>query len=307
MEPIAPALPAFRAGFAALIGEPNVGKSTLLNAILQQKISIVTSKPQTTRHKILGIHSGDGHQIVFLDTPGIIKPKYLLQEVMMQFASQAVEDADVVLLLVDAEKVKKGEYDRNNDAVARIKAANKTTFLIVNKIDLLKKEEVLPMLAELQTLFPFDEIVPLSALTNFNTGELIDTVKKYLPEHPPYYDTEIVSDAQERFFVSEMIRERIFELYEQEIPYSTTVEIVDFKEREAGKHFIAADIVIERESQKGILIGKGGKALKRLGSLSRTSIEKFLGHTVFLELHVKVRSDWREDKQWLNRYGYSPE
>jgi len=302
-----PTQPKFRAGYVALIGETNVGKSTLLNALLRQKISIVTNKPQTTRHKILGIHSGEGHQIVFLDTPGIIKPKYLLQEVMMHFASQAVEDADVVMLLVDAEKLKQGAYDRNNDAVEKIKAANKTTFLILNKIDLLKKEELLPMLADLQSLFPFDEIIPLSALTKFNTKELLETLVKYMPENPPYYDTEIVSDAQERFFVSEMIREKIFELYEQEIPYSTTVDIVEFKEREVGKHFISADIVIERESQKGILIGKQGRALKRLGSLSRKSIEDFLGHTVYLDIHVKVRSAWREDKTWLDRFGYKEE
>ncbi len=299
--------PQFRAGYIALIGEPNVGKSTLLNAVLKQKISIVTNKPQTTRHKILGIHSGEGYQMVFIDTPGIIKPKYLLQEVMMHFASQAVTDADVVLMLVDAEKVKNKQYDRNNDAVERIKAANKTTFLIVNKLDLLKKEEMLPMLADLQTIFPFDEIIPLSALTKFNVNELVQTLVKYLPEHPPYYDTEIVSDAQERFFVSEIIREKIFEQYEQEIPYSTTVDIVEFKEREQGKYFISADIVIERDSQKGILIGKEGKALKRLGSVSRRAVEEFIGHAVFLDLHVKVRENWREDKNWLNSFGYKEE
>lgn len=297
----------FRSGYVALIGEPNVGKSTLLNSLLQQKISIVTNKPQTTRHKILGILNGNDHQIVFLDTPGIIKPKYLLQEMMMHFASSAVSDADVVLLLVDAEKVKDKTYDKNNEAIEKIKAANKTTFLLINKIDLLKKQELLPMLADLQSLFPFDEIIPISALTNFNTNELVSTLVKYLPVHPPYFDTEIVSDAQERFFVSEMIREKIFELYEQEIPYSTTVDIIDFKERENGKYFIAADIVIERNSQKGILIGKEGRALKRLGSVARKSIETFLGHAVFLELHVKVREDWRGNQNWLDRFGYKKE
>ncbi len=297
----------FRSGYVALIGEPNVGKSTLLNSLLQQKISIVTNKPQTTRHKILGILNGNDHQIVFLDTPGIIKPKYLLQEMMMHFASSAVSDADVVLLLVDAEKVKDKTYDKNNEAIEKIKAANKTTFLLINKIDLLKKQELLPMLADLQSLFPFDEIIPISALTNFNTNELVSTLVKYLPVHPPYFDTEIVSDAQERFFVSEMIREKIFELYEQEIPYSTTVDIIDFKERENGKYFIAADIVIERNSQKGILIGKNGSALKRLGSVARKSIETFLGHAVFLELHVKVREDWRGNQNWLDRFGYKKE
>jgi GTP-binding protein Era len=294
----------FRSGYVALIGEPNVGKSTLLNSLLKQKISIVTNKPQTTRHKILGILNGDDHQIVFLDTPGIIKPKYLLQEMMMHFASSAVADADVVLLLVDAEKVKNREYDKNNEAIEKIKAANKTTFLLLNKIDLLKKQELLPLLADLQSLFPFDEIIPISALTNFNTNELVSTLLKYIPVNPPYFDTEIVSNAQERFFVSEMIREKIFEMYEQEIPYSTTVDIIDFKEREQGKYFIAADIVIERNSQKGILIGKEGRALKRLGSVARKSIEDFLGHAVFLELHVKVREDWRGNQNWLDRFGY---
>lgn len=297
----------FRAGYVALIGEPNVGKSTLLNSLLKQKISIVTDKPQTTRHKILGIYNANQCQVVFLDTPGIIKPKYLLQEVMMHFASQAVEDADVVLLLVDAEKVKNKTYDANNDAVEKITAANKSTFLIVNKVDLLKKEEVLPLLADLHTIFPFDEIIPLSAKTGFNTQELIDAVIKYLPENPPYYDTEIISDAQERFFVGEMIREKIFEQYEKEIPYSTTVDVVEFKERENGKHFISAEIVVERNSQKGILIGKAGQALKRLGKSARQSIEMFLGHEVFLDLHVRVREDWRGNQQWLDRFGYNKE
>jgi len=297
----------FRSGYVALIGEPNVGKSTLLNSLLKQKISIVTNKPQTTRHKILGILNGTDHQIVFLDTPGIIKPKYLLQDMMMHFASSAVADADVVLLLVDAEKVKDRTYDKNNEAIEKIKSANKTTFLVINKIDLLKKQELLPMLADLQSLFPFDEIIPISALTNFNTNELVSTLLKYIPVNPPYFDTEIVSDAQERFFVSEMIREIIFEQYEQEIPYSTTVDITEFKERELGKYYIAADIVLERNSQKGILIGKEGRALKRLGSLARKSIETFLGHAVFLDLHVKVREDWRGNQNWLDRFGYKKE
>ena len=295
----------FRSGYVALIGEPNVGKSTLLNSLLHQKLSIVTSKPQTTRHKILGIVSGSDHQIIFLDTPGIIKPKYLLQEMMMHFASTAVEDADVVLLLVDADKAKRKEYDGNNEAIEKIKGANKTTFLIVNKIDLLKKEEILPMLVELQMLFPFGEIFPISALKSFNTKELLASILKYLPEHAPYYDTEIVSNAQERFFVSEIIREKIFEQFSEEIPYSATVDIVDFKERGAGKHFISADIIVERNSQKGILIGKEGAALKNLGAAARKSIEQFIGHSVFLELHVKVREDWRSDKNLLQRFGYS--
>lgn len=294
----------FKSGYVALIGEPNVGKSTLLNSLLKQKISIVTEKPQTTRHKILGIANDESSQIIFLDTPGIIKPKYLLQEAMMHFASSAVEDADIVLLLVDALHVKEKKYDKNNGAVEKITSANKTTFLVVNKIDLLRKEEVLPLLVELQLIFPFDEVIPLSAIKGFNTAELVSTILKYLPVHAPYYDTEIVSDAQERFFVSEMIREKIFQLYKEEVPYSATVDITEFKEREKGKHYISADIIVERESQKGILIGKQGSALKRLGSMARNSIEEFLGHAVFLEMHVKVKADWREDQRLLNKFGY---
>lgn len=299
--------PHFRAGYVALIGEPNVGKSTLLNALLQQKLSIVTEKPQTTRHKILGISSSDTYQIIFLDTPGIIKPKHLLQEVMMKFASSAVADADIVVLLVDAQKAQQKKYTENNEAVEKIKAANKTTFLVVNKIDLLKKEEILPLLVDLQVLFPFAEVIPVSALTGFNVQDLVTTIVRYLPEHPPYYDTDIVSDAQERFFVSEIIREKIFEQFKEEVPYSTTVDIVEFKEREKGKHFISADIIVERDSQKGILIGKQGAALKKLGSTARTAIEDFLGHAVFLELHVKVKKDWRDDQRLLNKLGYRVE
>lgn len=297
----------FRSGYVALIGEPNVGKSTLLNALLEQKLSIVTSKPQTTRHTILGILSGPGHQVVFLDTPGIITPKYLLQEAMMHFASSAVEDADIVLLIIDALKAKRKEYGPDNEAIEKIKAANKTTFLVVNKIDLLTKEETLPLLVDLRMLFPFDEIVPLSALKSFNTKELVTTIVSYLPEHDPYYETDIVSNAQERFFVSEIIREKIFEQFSEEVPYSTTVEVIDFKEREEGKHWIAADIIVEKNSQKGIMIGKQGQALKKLGQNARRGIENFIGHPVFLELHVKVREDWRENKEWLHRFGYTPE
>ena len=231
----------FRAGYVALIGEPNVGKSTLLNAVLQQKISIVTSKPQTTRHKILGILSTAELQMIFLDTPGIIAPSYLLQEVMMQNADAAMNDADIVVMLVDAEKARRKAYEANNEAIAKIRSVNKTTFLVVNKIDLVRKEDILPLLAELKTTFPFDEIIPLSAATGFNVPELISTLQKYLPVHQPYYDTEIVSDAQERFFVSEIIREKVFEQFSEEIPYSTTVQIVDFKERKSKKHYISAN------------------------------------------------------------------
>lgn len=295
----------FKSGYAAIIGEPNAGKSTLLNSLLQQKLSIVTAKPQTTRHKILGIVNGEQYQIILLDTPGLLQPKYRLHEVMMQFAYSAIADAEVILLLVDAEKAKRNLLDIGSNVLADIQNSGKPVFLVVNKVDLLKKEEVLPVIDSLKELLPFKEVIPLSALKNFNTYELLQSIVEYLPEHPPYYPMDIASDAQEKFFVGEIIREKIFELYHDEIPFSTTVDIVSFKERTKGKFFISADIIVERQSQKGILIGKQGKALKRLGSLSRTAIEEFIGHSVFLDLHVKVREDWRETDTMLKQFGYT--
>jgi GTP-binding protein Era len=296
--------PHHKAGYVALIGEPNVGKSTLMNALLKQKISIVTNKPQTTRHKILGILSGDNYQIVFLDTPGIIRPQYLLQEAMMHCASSALDDADIVLLIVDAEKLKRQVYQKDEAAFEKIQGTKKKTFLAINKIDRVEKAELLPMIDSFSKSFPFEEILPLSALKNDGTDDLIATIVRYLPEHPPFYPSDIVSEAPEKFFVSEIIREKIFEQYSQEIPYSTTVDVVAFNEREKKKHFISAEIFVERQSQKGILIGKGGAALKSLGEKSRRDIEKFLGHPVFLELHVKVRENWRGEEAWLRRLGY---
>ncbi len=299
----------FHTGYAALVGEPNVGKSTLMNAILNQKISIVTKKPQTTRHKIMGILSGENFQVIFLDTPGLISPKYLLQEVMMKFASSALDDADVVLFLVDAEKARSVGVQESARALEKVMSvhlpsAGKKTFLVINKIDRVEKSDVLPMIDGLRKAFPFDEILPISALNSFGTGELVATIVKYLPESPPFYPPDIVSDAPEKFFVSEIIREKIFEQFAQEIPYSTTVDIVAFTERTAKKHFISAEIFVERQSQKGILIGKKGAVLKKLGEQARTEIESFLGHAVFLELHVKVREKWRGSEAWLKRLGY---
>jgi GTPase len=293
----------FRSGYVTIIGEPNVGKSTLMNTLIGRKISIVTNKPQTTRHRILGILSTDTSQIIFLDTPGIIKPRYLLQEVMMQFASTAMEDADVLLFMVDV--MHPGEETGTRDeAFARLRSLGKPVYLILNKIDLIEKSTVLPLIATQSTLFPFAEVFPISALRGEGTSALIRTLTGALPVHPAYYPTDIVSEHPERFFISEIVREKIFEMYKEEIPYSTTVEIIQFKEREAGKWFISAEISVERDSQKGILIGKRGDALKRIGSAARKAVEAFLQHPVFLELHVRVRKDWRHDKQWIRRLGY---
>ena len=294
----------FRAGYVTIIGDPNVGKSTLMNTLLQQKISIVTNKPQTTRHRILGILSGEGHQAVFLDTPGIIKPRYLLQEVMMQFASSAIADADLLLFMIDAQEPRIGGDLTHEEAFKRLGGRQAPVFLVVNKIDKVEKGSLLPIIDFYARAFSFKEVFPTSALDGNGTDALLKAIIRELPIHPPYYPLDIASELPERFFVAEMIREKIFLKTHEEIPYSTTVDVIEFKERERGKWFISADVYVERNSQKGILIGKGGMLLKEIGRLSRQEIERFLGHGVFLELHVKVHEGWREKEEWLNRLGY---
>ena len=294
----------FRCGYVAIIGEPNVGKSTLMNALIGQKLSIVTPKPQTTRHKVLGILSTEEHQVIFLDTPGIIKPKYLLQEAMMAFASSALDDADVILFMIDATDSKIGTDLSHEEAFSKLAGLRKTIFLVINKADAVNKADLLPVIDFYSKAFAFKEIFPISALKLDGTNALVNAIIREIPLHPPFFPLDIVSEQNERFFVSEIIREKIFEKYQQEIPYSTTVDIAEFKEREEGKTFINADIYVERESQKGILIGKQGAALKQIGRWARKDIELFLQHPVFLELHVKVRKDWREDGASLARFGY---
>lgn len=295
----------FRAGYVTIIGEPNVGKSTLMNSLLQQKISIVTKKPQTTRHKILGILSGAEYQVVFLDTPGIIKPRYLLQEVMMQFASSAIEDADVLLFMIDAMNPKTGTDLTHEEAFARLHDFRKPVYLAINKVDAVAKGSLLPIIDFYARQFSFKEIFPISALRSNGTSELLSAIVQELPRHPPYYPLDIVSEQNERFFVAEIIREKIFQALREEVPYASTVEIVEFKDREAGKTFISANVIVERDSQKGIVIGKKGAALKEIGQLARQEIERFLERPVFLDLHVKVEKQWREKEQWLKRFGYT--
>lgn len=295
----------FRCGYVTIIGEPNVGKSTLMNALLNQKISIVTPKPQTTRHRVLGILSTSDYQTIFLDTPGIIKPKYLLQEAMMQCASTAIADADLLLFMIDATDPKTDGNPAHDEAFSRLTDLKKPVFLVINKSDIVKKGDLLPVIDFYSKVFPFREIFPISALKQDGTANLFASIVRYLPQHPPFYPLDIVSDQSERFFVSEIIREKIFQRLREEVPYATTVDILEFKERGAGKWFISADVYVERESQKGILIGRDGAMLKEIGSLARKDIEAFLGHPAFLELHVKVREKWREDKNWLARLGYT--
>lgn len=294
----------FRAGYVTIMGEPNVGKSTLMNRFLNQKISIVSSKPQTTRHRILGILTDDDSQIVFLDTPGIIKPKYLLQEAMMQFATRAIADADVLLFMVDALDPKTGSDLAHAEAFQRLRDLAKPVLLVINKVDAIQKPLLLPIIDFYARAFPFREIFPVSALTGEATSAILGAVRPLLPTHPPLYPPDIISEQSERFFAAEIIREKVFLGCHEEIPYATTVEVIDFKERERGKWFIAAEIYVERDSQKGILIGKKGAKLKEIGGQARRDIENFIGHSVFLDLKVKVREKWREDAGWLKRLGY---
>lgn len=292
----------YKAGYVAIVGEPNVGKSTLLNSILGQKLSIVTNKPQTTRQRVLGIYNADDAQIVFLDTPGFIHPKYRLHREMVKHAESALSDADIILVVTE---ISRGtELPRQVTDRLLEKKIDKPIFLVINKVDTIYKPEALPVIDAFIKLKKFKEVIPISALKNDNIDDLLKTLVQYLPEHEPFYPKDILSEQPERFFVAEFIREKIFEKYREEIPYSTAVEIREFKEREAGKTFISADIFVERDSQKGILIGKKGEALKEIGQDARLAIEAFIQRSVFLELHVKVRDSWRENEQMLRRFGY---
>lgn len=286
-----------RSGYAALIGKPNVGKSTLINALLGQKISIVTRKPQTTRHRVLGILSEDDYQLILLDTPGVIKPKYGLQRAMMKSVLGAAQDADVLIFIADATRDK---IDTHTMEIL----AGKPTILAVNKLDLVSQDQLLPLVQSYSDEVEFEEVIPISALKGTNLDKLVVEIVNRLPFGPPLYPKDVVSEHPERFFVAEIIREKIFQQFRQEIPYSCQVNVVSFEERKQDKTLIHADIVIERESQKGMLIGKKGAALKRIGSVARIDIEDFLGKPIFLKLFVKVRSDWRNRDAFLKSYGY---
>lgn len=296
-----------KAGYVAILGLPNVGKSTLLNALLAQKISIVNEKPQTTRKRILGILSEENYQIVFLDTPGILKPAYLLQEKMMGDVSRSIEDADIFILMIDACDDPEGDKLLSLPEVRKILDSDVPVILVLNKVDKIQQEVVTVMLTKFENKGNFKSIIPLAASVNYNVQKVLVEIVDLLPENPKFYPDEIVADENERFFVSEIIREKILELYREEIPYSVEVLINDFKEREANKDYIDAEIVVEKDSQKGIIIGKQGAAIKKLGAESRKAVEEFLGREVYLELRVKVRKNWRSDEKMLRSFGYSRE
>ncbi len=296
--------PGFRSGYVAIIGEPNAGKSTLLNTLVGSKVSIVTDKPQTTRHKIVGIMTNERAQIVFLDTPGILRPRYLLHEVMMDAVAAALNDADVICFMVDAARTPRPETSPEDPSLPLFSKLSKPVYLLLNKVDVVAKDNLLPMIAAASAKFPYREIFPISALRHIGTGELLDALIGEMPVHPPFYPSDIVSEHSERFLTGELIRESIFRHVHEELPYSTTVEVVDFKEQEGQKDLIRAEIIVERDSQKGIVIGKGGKTLQLIGKDARLAIEEFLQRPVFLELYVRVRLKWRESDTWLQRLGY---
>jgi GTP-binding protein Era len=290
---------AHKAGFVNIIGSPNVGKSTLMNVLVGERLSIITSKAQTTRHRIMGIVSGEDFQIVYSDTPGVLKPNYKLQESMMEFVHTALTDADVILFVTDIyEDIKIEEKILN-----KIKNAKAPVLLLINKIDLADQEKLEAKVQYWKEEVPAAEVIPVSALEKFNVNYIFDRIVALLPEGPGFYDKEQLTDKPEKFFVSEIIREKILMNYKKEIPYSVEVIVEAFKEEEKIIK-IRAEIIVVRDSQKGIIIGHQGKALKKVGTEARKDIEAFFQKQVFLELFVKVNKDWRDSDTQLKRFGY---
>lgn len=288
-----------QAGFVSIIGKPNVGKSTLMNRLVGQSLSIVTPKAQTTRHRIKGILNDENYQVVFSDTPGILEPHYLLQEKMMDFVTESLKDADAVLYISDL-----SEAYGDEELMRRLLQIKVPVVVVINKMDQSSPDEINKLVHGWKKKLNPHAIIPISALKDFNVEQVRDALLALMPEAPPYFPKENLSDASERFFVSEIIREKIFMHYQQEIPYSAEVGIEEFKEENKIIR-INAVIFVERDSQKGILIGKGGESIKRIGTEARKDIERFLGKKVFLELFVKVEKDWRKSENKLRRFGYS--
>ena len=297
MNPVAPA---HRAGFVNIVGNPNVGKSTLMNDLVGERISIITNKAQTTRHRIMGIVNTPEYQIVYSDTPGVLKPKYRLQESMLEFSEGALTDADILLYVTDVVE----DPEKNADFLARVAKETIPVLLVINKVDLLKNNEQLEeLVAQWKTRLPNAEIFPTSATESFNVDNLKARIVELLPVAPPYFGKDALTDKPARFFVTEIIREKLLQNYDKEIPYSTEVVVEKFDEKEGAIHIMAV-IYVERDSQKGIIIGKGGEKIKKVGIESRLDIEKFFGKKVFLEMFVKGEKDWRNRENKLKQFGY---
>lgn len=289
-----------KAGYVNIIGNPNVGKSTLMNALVGERLSIITSKAQTTRHRILGIVNDEQHQIVFSDTPGVMNPAYKLQENMMDFVHGAFQDADILLYMVET-----GEKELKDEKLfERLKNTDLPILLLLNKIDRVEQDFVKEQILFWKELLPNAEIYPISALEKFNLDLVIARIKALLPVSPPYFEKDALTDKSERFFVSETIREKILKYYKKEIPYSVEIEVEEFFDEEDIIK-IRAIIFVARESQKGIIIGHKGRALKKVGTLARRDIEAFFQKKIFLDLYVKVNKDWRDDDKQLKRFGYN--
>lgn len=286
-----------KAGFVSIVGKPNVGKSTLMNRLVGENLSIISPKAQTTRHRIMGIINTDAYQIVYSDTPGILEPKYALHDAMMNYVKVSLEDADVILLVIESgEKYDASVHDR-------FKTISAPILLLLNKVDKSPKADRKSLVAYWKNAIPVREVLPVSALTGENVDKILPTLLSLMPEHPSYFPKDELTNRSERFFAAEIIREKIFYNYNQEIPYSTEVGIEDFKDEEKILR-IRATLFVERDSQKGILIGKAGSSLKKVGTEAREDMERFFGKKVFLETHVKVASNWRKQKDKLRMFGY---
>ncbi|GAK38030.1 MAG: GTPase Era [Bacteroides graminisolvens] len=288
-----------KAGFVNIVGNPNVGKSTLMNALVGERISIATFKAQTTRHRIMGIYNTEEMQIVFSDTPGVVKPAYKLQESMLNFSTSALIDADVLLYVTDTIE----SPDKNSDFLAKVSKLELPVLLLINKIDQTNQEKLIELVETWKELIPKAEIIPISALSKFNVDYVLKRIKELLPDSPPYFDKDQLTDKPARFFVNEIIREKILLYYDKEIPYSVEVVVEQFKE-EAKLIRIHAVIYVERDSQKGIIIGKQGKALKKISTEARRDLERFFGKSIYLETFVKVDKDWRSSDKELRNFGY---
>lgn len=291
-----------KAGFVNIVGNPNVGKSTLMNQLVGERISIATFKAQTTRHRIMGIVNSDDAQIVFSDTPGVLKPNYKLQESMLAFSESALQDADILLYVTDVIE----NPEKNMDFLEKVRKMIIPVLLLINKIDQTDQKKLGDIVEKWHTLLPDAEILPISAQNKFGTEILMKRIKELLPDSPPFFDKDQLTDKPARFFVSEIIREKILLYYDKEIPYSVEVKVDEFKEEEKRIR-IHAVIYVERDTQKGIIIGHQGVALKKMSTEARKSLEKFFGKSIFLETFVKVDKDWRSNKRELDNFGYNPE